>query len=65
MGFVDNQTFTIKKIDKDSSHIVIQYTDNIELSIPVDDIQRMFYAAYCITVQKPPQPFWLKRATTA
>ena len=51
LGFVNNQPFTIKKIDYTDKNIIIEDKD-IQIPIPIDQFQKMFYVAYCITVHK-------------
>ena len=51
LGFVNNQPFTIKKIDYINKNIIIEDKD-IQIPIPIDQFQKMFYVAFCITIHK-------------
>lgn len=48
---MNNETFTIKQINKKSKQILVSSFDK-ELIIPYDEFQRLFYIAFCITVHK-------------
>ena len=51
LGFVNNQPFTIKKIDYINKIIIIEDKD-VQIPIPIDQFQKMFYVAFCITIHK-------------
>ena len=47
----NNETFTIKKIDQTTGNILVGDATRV-LDVPINDFQKMFYVAYCITIHK-------------
>ena len=47
----NNDTFIIKKIDIKKQMILIM-DDDKEIDFPIDEFQKLFYIAFCITVHK-------------
>lgn len=54
LEIANNETFIIKQIKQTNQTIIIQSTEDGEITkiIPFDDFQKMFYVAFCITVHK-------------
>ena len=47
----NNDSFTIKKIDN-KKEIIIITDDEKDIDIPINEFQKLFYVAFCITVHK-------------
>ena len=52
LGFVNNQSFTIKKIDQVAKVITLKDMSDFLIEIKIDQFQQMFYVAFCTTVHK-------------
>ena len=51
LGIANNDTFTIKKIDN-KKQIIIITDDEKDIDIKIEEFQKMFYIAFCITTHK-------------
>ena len=51
LDIANNDTFIIKKIDIKKQMILIM-DDDKEIDFPIDEFQKLFYIAFCITAHK-------------
>ena len=52
LGFVNNQSFTIKKIDQVTKFVTLKDTSDLLIEIKIGQLQQLVYVVFCITVHK-------------